>query len=169
VVSVSDGNDAELSVNERPCTPESASISAGDTLRARQTSSAVIGEVRKATVAIGLPNGASKTETAFFSMTSAPDKNPDPFEFGLMEHVPVNTLVESAIVTPTGFNLPATVPAGRGAEYRIDGGAGTKLAGTLYPKQTLQVRLLSHKKTNGFRETYLKVGRVTAYFCTGTH
>jgi hypothetical protein len=168
VVSIAAEHDAELSVNAGPWTSQPTPIRAGDTLRVRHTSSPVIGEVRETSVSIGLPSGASRTETLFFSVTSAPDKNPDAFEFGLKEHVPLDTLIESEIITPKGYNVPTTVSAGPGAEYRIDGGAWTKSAGTIAPEQTLQVRLLSRKSRNGLRETYLKVGRVTAYFFTIT-
>jgi hypothetical protein len=77
VVSVSQGNEAELRVNDGVWTSEPTAIEARDRLRVRHTSAARAGEVVETVVAIGLPNGASRTETVFFSMTSTSGPKPE--------------------------------------------------------------------------------------------
>jgi hypothetical protein len=77
-------------------------------------------------------------------------------------------LIESDVITLTGFNLPATVVPGPHAEYRIDGAAWTKASGTLEPGQTLQMRHLANKPQNSIRRTHLRVGGVSGHFTTRT-
>jgi hypothetical protein len=168
VVTLSDGNGAELSINGGEWTTEPSSVEAGDMLRVRHTSAPNIGEVVETTVAVGLANGASRTETVFFSMTSAPDTVPDCFDFGTQKGVPGNTLIESAVLILTGFNLPTEIVAGPHLEYRVDGGVWTAEQGTLLPEQSLQVRHLSGKSRNSVKRTHLRVGGVTGQFATRT-
>jgi uncharacterized protein len=168
VATVSDANDAELSVNGEAWTNLPLTVYAGDGLRVRHTSSLNIGEVTETVVAVGLPNGASNTDTVFFSITSDPDIIPDVFDFGTREGVPGSTLIESDVVTLTGFNLPVEIVAGPHCEYRIDGGAWTAEVGMLEPRQTLQLRHVSNKPDHAVRRTHVHVGGVPGHFTTRT-
>ena len=168
VVTVSDGNGAELSLNGGEWTTDPSSVVAGDMLRVRHTSAPNIGEVVETTVAVGLANGTSRADTVFFSMTSAPDTVPDCFDFGTKNGVAGTTLIESAVLTLTGFNLPTEIVAGPHLEYRVNGGVWTAERGTLLPEQSLQVRHLSGKSRNSVKRTHLRVGGVTGHFATRT-
>jgi hypothetical protein len=68
-VSISAGNDAQLSIDDGEWTTTPASIVDGQSLRVRHTSSPNPGEVTTTTVTVGLPNGASKTAQTFQSLT----------------------------------------------------------------------------------------------------
>lgn len=168
VLSLGEGSEAEFSVNEGAWTQLPATVFAGDSVRVRHTSAPNIGEVTETVVSVGLTNGSSRTDTIFYSVTSEPDTAPDCFDFGTKSGVTGNTLVESDVITLTGFNLPTDVVPGPHAEYRIDGGAWTKARGVLEPGQTLQVRHLANKPHNSVRRTQLRVGGVTGHFTTRT-
>jgi hypothetical protein len=146
----------------------STTVFAGDRIRVRHTSSPNIGEVTETVVAVGLENGASRTDTVFYSVTSEPDTVPDPFDFGTQTCVVGNTLIDSEVITLTGFNLPTDIVPGPHAEYRIDGGEWTTASGTLEPGQTLQMRHLSNRPQTSVRHTHLRVGGVTGHFTTRT-
>jgi uncharacterized protein len=167
-LTISEGSDAEFSVNDGEWTNLPTTVFAGDSVRVRHTSSANIGEVTETVVAVGLENGASRTDTVFYSVTSEPDTVPDPFDFGTQTGVVGNTLIDSEVITLTGFNLPTDIVPGPHAEYRIDGGEWTTVRGTLEPGQTLQMRHLSNKPHNSVRRTHLRVGGVTGHFTTRT-
>jgi hypothetical protein len=77
-------------------------------------------------------------------------------------------LIESEVITLTGFNLPTDIVPGPRAEYRIDGGEWTAEHGTLEPGQTLQMRHLSNRPPNSVRRTHLRVGSVMGHFTTRT-
>jgi hypothetical protein len=167
-LTVSPGNGAEVSINHGSWTSEPTIVEEFDSFRVRHTSSPNVGEVVETVVSVGLKNGASRTEAVFFSMTSEPDAVPDPFDFGTQEGVPGNTVVESAVVIPTGFNLPTTVVCGPRAEYRIDGGAWTNARGRLEPYQSIQMRHASSGPSRSVRRTHVIVGSVAGHFTTRT-
>jgi hypothetical protein len=167
-LTISDANSAELSVNDGAWTNLPTVVFAGDALRVRHVSSPNIGEVTETVIAVALPNGSSRTDTVFYSVTSEPDTIPDCFDFGTKTGVVGNTLIESEVITLTGFNLPTQIVAGPHAEYRVDGGAWTSAKGTLEPGQTLQTRHVSNKPKNSVRKTHLRVGGVTGHFTTRT-
>jgi len=168
ILTISEGGEAVFSVNEGEWTNLPTTVLAGDSIRVRHTSSPNIGEVTETVVAVGLENGASRTDAVFYSVTSEPDTAPDCFDFGTRTHVIGNASVESDVITLTGFNLPTDVVPGPGAEYRIDGREWTTASGTLEPGQTLQMRHLSNKRKNSVRRTHLRVGGVTGHFTTRT-
>jgi hypothetical protein len=168
VVSVSEGNDAVFSIDDGAWTTTPQSVVAGQAVRVRHLSSGVIGEATESTVSVGLPNGASRTSAAFRTVTSEPDTVPDAFDFGEILAVPGDTLIESQVLTLSGFNLPTTIECGPQAEYRVDAGDWTSDPGTLLPEQTLQMRHVSNKPGNSVRNTHVIVGGVTGYFRTRT-
>jgi hypothetical protein len=168
ILTIGEGGEAMFSVNEGEWTNLPTTVLAGDSIRVRHTSSPNIGEVTETVVAVGLENGASRTDAVFYSVTSEPDTAPDCFDFGTRTDVIGNAWVESDVITLTGFNLPTDVVPGPGAEYRIDGREWTTASGTLEPGQTLQLRHLSNKRKNSVRRTHLRVGGVTGHFTTRT-
>ncbi|HUR42283.1 MAG TPA: hypothetical protein VM240_14045, partial [Verrucomicrobiae bacterium] len=97
------------------------------------------------------------------------DRTPDPFGFPTQTGVTGGTLVESAAVTPTGYNTSVAIVAGPGAQYRVDGaGDWTSASGTLVPGQSIQIRHTSTTTSGGYTKTYVKVGGVTGNFTTRT-
>ena len=128
-------------------------------LRVRHTSAADIGGAVVTTVSVGLPNGASRTDGVFRTVTSAPDTIPDDFDFGMIEDVPGDTLIESPVrgadrVQPAGADQvrPARRSTGSTAA------PGPTPTGMLQPEQTLQLRHVSNGPAHSVRTTHIKVG-----------
>jgi uncharacterized protein len=167
-VSISAGNAAEFSIDDGAWTTAPTAIEAGQAVRVRHLSSATIGEAVETSLSIGLDNGASRTTGVFRTVTSEADAVPDAFDFGEQLDVPGDTLIESVVLTLTGFNLPAAIACGPHAEYRIDAGVWTSAPGSLLPEQTLQMRHVSNRPGNSVRNTHIRVGGVTGHFRTRT-
>lgn len=68
-----------------------------------------------------------------------PDGTPDAYAFTPIVDAELDTLYESNVVTPTGYNIPIPISAGA-YEYRLNGGAWTNVDGTMNPGDSLQVR-----------------------------
>ena len=167
-VSIGLVNGAQFSVDESNWTNLPSSIKAGQSLRVRHTSAALVGEVAETLVIIGSLSPASLQKTTFRTTTSAEDTRPDDFDFGMIEGVPGSTLIESSVITLSGFNMPVPIKCGPHCEYRIDGGNWTDAKGSLAPYQTLQMRHVSNKSSNSVRRTHLHVGDVPGHFATRT-
>jgi hypothetical protein len=158
-VSIANG---QYSINGGPYTTAAGVISNGQTLRVRHVSASTSGTTTTSTIAVGT------YETTFRSTTTNVDGTPDAFSFATQTGVELNTVIESNVITPAGYNTAVAVVAGPGASYRIDGGAWTTASGTINPGQTLQTRHTSSSGTLAYTKTYLKVGGVTGYFTTRT-
>jgi uncharacterized protein len=167
-VAVSAGNNGEIAIDGGAWTSAPSQIFAGQTLRVRHVSAAVIGEARESTVVVGLPSGVSPRSAVFRTVTSEPDTLPAEFDFGDQSNVPGDTLTESDVLEIEGFNLPVPIKVGPHAEYRIDGGAWTTEEATLGPGQTLQMRHVSNTPANSVRTTHINVGQVMGHFTTRT-
>lgn len=161
-------NGAQFRIDEGEWTRVPQPITAGQALQVRHYSAPGIGEASETTLTIGSLAPASWRSTVFRTTTSAPDTRPDPFDFGMVDPAPASTLVESAVITLTGFNLPTPIKCGPHCEYRVDGGAWTDADGVLAPYQTLQVRHLSKKQANAVHRTHLHVGGQPGHFATTT-
>ena len=114
------------------------------------------------------PQGLTSTSATFHTVTSDPDTIPDEFDFGTQLDAPSETLIESEIITLTGFNLPAAIVCGPHAEYRVAGGAWTNAPGVLKPGQTLQMRHVSNRPAKSVRNTHVHVNGVAGHFTTRT-
>lgn len=68
-----------------------------------------------------------------------PDPTPDAYSFTPIVDAELDTVYESNVVTPTGYNIPIAIWAD-GKEYRLNGGAWVTGSGTMNPGDTLQVR-----------------------------
>jgi hypothetical protein len=165
IVSISQGNGAELGIDDGLWTTEPTAVEAGQAVRVRHLSAATIGDAVETTLSVGLDNGLSNTSAVFVTVTSEPDTAPDPFDFGEKLDVPKDTLIESDVIVLTGFNLPAEIKCGPHCEYRVDAGVWTTEPGMLLPEQTLQTRHLSRKSTH---QTHVRVGHVMGHFRTRT-
>lgn len=68
-----------------------------------------------------------------------PDGTPNPYSFDPVIDAELDTLYESEVVTPDGYNIPIIITIADG-EYRLNGGAWTSADGIMNPGDTLQVR-----------------------------
>jgi PKD repeat protein len=158
-VSIANG---QYSIGGGAYTTAAGTIANGQVLRVRHVSASGSGETVESTITVGT------YATTFRSTTTTVDRTPDAFAFATQTGVELNTVIESNVITPAGYNTAVAVVAGPGASYRIDGGAWTTASGTINPGQTLQTRHTSSSGTLAYTKTYLKVGGVTGYFTTRT-
>lgn len=99
--------------------------------------------------------------------TAAADTTPDAFGFTAATGAGLSAVVASNVITPTGFNSPASIAVIDG-EYRIDGGAWTAAAGTISPGSTVQVRGTSSGSHVTATTVSLVIGGVTGTFSITT-
>jgi MYXO-CTERM domain-containing protein len=110
-------------------------------------------QVRVRVTSAGTPSTATTAQlnvggvVANFTVTTVavvPDTQPDPFFFQDANNAPLNTVVESNVVTISGINVASNItvtgPAGSNPQYRINGGTWTNAAGTISAGDTLQLR-----------------------------
>lgn len=99
----------------------------------------------------------------------APDSQPDLFDFADVSGAAFATVVESDIVTVSGFNeeLSVSISGEGGPEISIDGGAWTT-SGTINAGQSLQLRLTSGNGWNVERTASVVLGDVTIDWSVGT-
>lgn len=139
-----------------------SSIGSGKRLSVRHISASTENTPTQSSVTVG---GYS---TNFKTTTTTLDRIPDAFSFASQSGLNPNVDVESNVVTPVNYNATATVTAGPGVTYRINGGGYTSSAGKLNPGDTLQVKHKTNSAHLGYAKTYLKVGGLTDYFTTRT-
>jgi hypothetical protein len=137
-------------------------ISPGQTVAVRQTSSASFGTTTTATLTIG---GVAGT----FAVTTAPqtDTTPNAFSFNAVTNVAQNTAVQSNTVTISGINAAAPVSVS-GGSYSVNGGAFTSSPSTLANGSTLRAQLTSSGSNNTQVCATVTVGGVAAQFCATT-
>ncbi|EIJ34364.1 cellulase family glycosylhydrolase [Thiothrix nivea] len=159
-ISVSGG---EYAVNGGVYTSTAGTVSNGDTVQVRHTSSAAYATATNTVLTVG---GVSDT---FTSTTAAEpnDATPDPFSFTDQTNVGISTLVESGSVTVSGINSATSVSVTSG-EYRINGGAYTSAAGTVSNGDTVQVRHTSSALPETTVSTTLTIGGVSDTFSSTT-
>ena len=99
---------------------------------------------------------------------TAGDTTPDAFGFTPKTGQALNTLIESAPLTISGFDTQTTISVLAGAEYSVNGGAYTTADGQYEPTDTVQLRVLS-SPLNGTSVTgTLVVGGVQGTFTVTT-
>jgi hypothetical protein len=122
----------EYSINGGSWTSVSGSVSNGDTVEVRTTSSASYSTMVSATLTV---SGYSDS----FDVTTKTPSDPNPFYFTDVTGAAISTLLLSNIVTISGLGASASI-AITGGEYRINGGAWATSAGTVVNTDTVQVR-----------------------------
>jgi PKD repeat protein len=158
-VSVANG---QYSIDGGAFTSNAGTIHNGQSLRVRHISASTPATTTITNVTVGT------YPTTFKSITSDADRTPEPFDFGSRANVEPGALVESVIITLTGYNTGIPLAPGTGLEYRINGGAWSNTSGTLHPGDTLQVRHTATTTHLGYTKTSLKAGGVAGYFTTRT-
>lgn len=76
-------------------------------------------------------------------------------------------MIESAAITVSGINMPATISVS-GGEYSINNGAYTAVAGTITNGQTVKVRHTSSASNSTTTNTVLTIGGVSNTFTSTT-
>ena len=151
----------EYRLNGGAYTKAAGTAKNGDTLQVRHTSATTSATAVTTTVTLGT------RPLTFKSTTLVVDTVPDAFSFASRSGVALNTVIESAIVTIKGINMPATISIA-GGEYRLNGGAYTKATGTIKNGDSLQVRHTSATTGKKTITTSVSVDKTTVTFASTT-
>ncbi|GAB1268836.1 hypothetical protein NBRC116493_20890 [Aurantivibrio infirmus] len=157
-VSISGG---EYSINGAAFTSASGTVTNGQNITVRQTSSANFSTSTSAVLSVG---GVSD---AFEVTTLVEDITPNIFSFTDQIDVEPSTLTTSNSIVISSINSQATVTV-VGGEYSIDGGAFTAVAGTVSNGQSLAVRTTSSANFGGAVDVDISVGTVSDTFSVTT-
>ena len=138
----------------------SGTISPGQTVTLRVTSSAGFGGSVNATFILG---GVSTTWTV---TTRNADTYPDNFSFGPQFNINPSTVVTSNTITPTGYEVPIAWSI-TGGTASVGGGSYTT-SGTISPGQTVAVRVTSSGSFNGTTSATFTAGGNSGTFTVMT-
>jgi hypothetical protein len=163
------GSACEYAVNGGTWTSAAGTVSSGDTVQVRQTSSANYSTATALTLDIGGVSGA-------FSITTeaepVADTTPDAFSFASQTDVALSTVTPSNSITVSGIDAPAdiaiTACSGSSCQYAVNRGTWTAAAGTVADGDTVQVRQTSSSNYNTETELTLDIGGVSAVFTVST-
>ncbi len=159
VISISGG---QYSINGGTFTSTAGTVSNGQTVAVRVTSSASANTATQATLSIGGATGTFSVTTAV-----APDTTPDVFNFAAVSNATVSTVVISSPITVSGINT-ATPISITGGEYAINAGTYTSTAGTVSNGQTVTIKLTSSASINTSTQAALTIGGIAATFSVTT-
>ncbi len=149
------------SINGGVFTAAPGTVTSGQIVAVRQTSSATPATATIATLTIG---GVA----ADFSATTVPaDTTPSPFSFVDVTNAGVSTVNTSNAVTIAGINTTTPISVTGGA-YSINSGVFTEAAGTVTVGQTVQVRQTSSASFATATDTVLTVGGVSDTYTVTT-
>jgi|GEM_PF-2492747 len=151
----------EYSLDGGAYTSSAATISNGQTVSVRQTSSADFSTTTTATLTIGGVNGV-------FSVTTlAIDETPETFSFVDLAGVSIDTVVASNTITISGINTSVPISV-TGGEYSIDGAPYTNSAGVVNDGQRVSVQQTSSGSFATTTEATLTVGTFSDSFAATT-
>ncbi len=157
-ISVSGG---EYSINGGPFTAAAGTVSSGDSVRVRHTSSASFSTPVSTTLTVG---GVSDD---FVSTTLAEDVTPDLFSFTDLLDVQLSSLQTSNAITVAGINSTTPVSV-VGGEYSINGDPFKSVLGEVNPGDSVQVRHTSSAAFATSVDTTLTIGGVSDIFTSTT-
>ena len=160
-ITISSLSTGEYSIDGGAFTAAAGTVSNGQTVAVRQTTSAAFATATDAILTIG---GVSDTFTA---TTLAADTTPNAFSFTDVVGAALNTFQTSNAITVAGINAPAAISV-TGGEYSIAGGAFTATAGTVNSGQTVAVRHTSSASNSTNTTTTLTIGGVAGTFTSVT-
>jgi hypothetical protein len=160
-ISISSLSTGEYSIDGGTFTAAAGTITNGQTVAVRQTTSAAFATPTDATLTIG---GVADTFTA---TTLAADTTPDAFSFTDVVAAALNTFQTSNAITVAGINSPAAISV-TGGEYSIAGGVFTAAAGTVNSGQSVAVRHTSSASNSTDTTTTLTIGGVAGTFTSVT-
>jgi hypothetical protein len=150
MTAVSASGGAKVSVNGGAFA-STAAIPPGGSFVVQTTTPAAFGESVSYTVAVG-------PETAIWNVsTREQDTLPNPFTIPPLTDQPLNTLVSSASVKPTGFDGPVAISVDGGGEISINDGAWIS-SGLLYTGDSFRVRMTSSEMHDTQKTVNVTVG-----------
>ena len=157
-VSISGG---EYSINGGAFTSATGSITNGQKVQVRVTTSSQFLAATSASLNMGGVSGA-------FSVTTRDaDRAPDAFVFARKNDTARSAWVASEAVTLSGFEVPLAISI-QGGEYSIAGESFTAAPGTISAGQTLAIRLSSSTDYSRNSTVRVTVGSVSADFAVTT-
>lgn len=133
------GDIGEYSLNGGAFTNAAGSVVNGDRLRVRHTSSANAGESTLTVLTVGGIEGRFTSRT---SASAAADTTPDPFDFGDVLDVELDTDTPSLPLTITGIDVATPIRCG-GCAYTVNGAAFTTADGLVSSGDVVSLRLHS--------------------------
>ncbi|MGA1933238.1 putative Ig domain-containing protein [Arcobacter sp. YIC-464] len=158
-ISIANG---EYRINGGAWSTTAGTISNGDTLEVRHTSSTSYSTNTISNVTIG------GTKISFVSTTESDpfvaDITPNSFDLGYKKGItPGTTNVESNAITVTGVNTDTSISI-TGGEYQINGGSWTSIAGTVQNGDTVKVRTDASSNFSSDTEATLTIGGIEDTF-----
>lgn len=158
VISIANG---EYQINSGAWSNSAGTVTNGQTVRVRHTTSAAYVTTVSTTLTIGGVNGI------FSTTTQAVDTTPDPFSFTPQSGAARNTEVTSNAVTITGINTPVGISVS-GGTYSVDGGAFTNAAGTLSNGQSVRARVTTSNSFSSTATALITIGNGSGNFTVTT-
>ena len=152
---------SEYAIDGGAFTSTAGTVTNGQSIAVRQTSSASFATLTDATLSIG---GIADT---FSVTTRGADTTPDAFSFTDQTNVTLSTVITSNSITVTGIETAAAISVS-GGEYAIDGGAFTNTAGTVTNGQTVTVQHTSSSLFTTVTSTLLSIGGIDGLFSSTT-
>ena len=161
-VSIS-GNSGEWSKDGGAYTTAAGTITNGQVLRVRQTSSANNSTSTTTTVTVG----GYSTPFVVTTLAASLDTTPDPFGWQSQVDVARSTATTSESIIPTGYNTPVAISVSTG-EYSINGAAFTSSAGVLAPGQGVALRVTSSASYDTVTTVRCQIGNTEGTFLVRT-
>lgn len=162
-ISVAGDGSPEYRIDSGAWTSDAGTVSSGQDVQVRLTASTTEGVTRTATLSVG-------TGSADFTVQTQ-DRTPSSFAFAAVTGAELNTLVEtSGAETITGITgaVPISIEDAFEAEYRVNGGGWTGVAGTVSATDTIAVRFRSANAYETARSVDVTIGTVTETFSVTT-
>ncbi|MCU7942959.1 MAG: hypothetical protein KZQ87_09785 [Candidatus Thiodiazotropha sp. (ex Cardiolucina cf. quadrata)] len=157
-ISVTDG---EYAIDDNAFTSAAGTVSDGQTVTLRHTSSSLYTSVTTTYLNIGDVRGS------FTSTTVSIDTIPDAFSFVDQTDVAPNTFIISNRITVSGMDAAAEISVTDG-EYAIDDNPFTSAAGTVSNGQTIRLRHTSSSSFMTMKSTFISIGGISGSFISTT-
>jgi len=164
VVSVPSNGDFESRVGSGSWSSAAKTVSNGQTLQLRVTTSGVLGDTKSTTITVG----ASAPVGWSVQNKSTADSNPDYFDFTDTTNSAANTLIVSNPQTITGINVQTNVSTTNGAQIQKNGGNWVASPTTINNGDTVRVRILSSADPGGSVSTEVSIGNTPTSTLTDT-
>ncbi len=160
MVSISGG---EYAIDNGEYTNDASVILPGQSLQLRQTSAWTPETSTYATVTVGDFNATYRTTTL------AADVTPDSFSFTDVTEAELNSLHLSNTINVNGINTSVPIEiSGPGAEYRVNDGAFTSVAGRVSSGDIVEVQMTASASTAVTLQATLVIGGVSDIFSVST-
>ncbi|MCG7979394.1 MAG: hypothetical protein N0E58_14845 [Candidatus Thiodiazotropha endolucinida] len=153
--------DGEYAIDDNAFTSAAGTVSDGQTVTLRHTSSSLYTSATTTYLNIGGFRGS------FTSTTVSTDTIPDAFSFVDQTDVAPNTFITSNRITLSGIDAAAAISVTDG-EYAIDDNPFTSTAGTVSNGQTIRLRHTSSSSYMTMKSTFISIGGISGSFVSTT-